>query len=448
MQLKNSLSQKQLMQVSPAFLQSLKVLQMGTLELTDYVNNTVIENPLLETSFPDIDARFEEINAIKWISRYSYFRAFSSEHVDSKQYMESLSLKVKDTLQEHLMEQINPEMISHSLEQTLKVIIYELNDNGYFEESDAAYAARYSFPEKTVHDAVSLIQQLDPPGVGAHNLAEQLSLQLRRFGKSKLAITIAEDHLDDMARGLFNKISKATGASRASLQMACDEIRSMDPRPCASFSRHESATRVSPDVIVDVEDGVFKIIDLTNGRPELHLNSYYCQMLESSTAPEVTAYLKEKLTQAQKLINDIESRTSAMIRCVKCITEKQRPFFTTESNDLFPMTYDNIAQELGVYESTVSRIVNSKYLLCSKGLFPLKYFFSTAITNVSGSDVSNKSVKSFISDLVDSEDKRSPLSDQDIADMLREKGIVVARRTVAKYREELNIPSTRGRKRL
>ena len=162
----------------------------------------------------------------------------------------------------------------------------------------------------------------------------------------------------------------------------------------------------------------------------------------------MTAYLKEKLSQAQKLINDIESRTSTMIRCVERITEKQRPFFTTESNDLCPMTYDDIAHDLGVYESTISRIVNNKYLLCSKGLFSLKYFFSTAISNVSGSDVSNKSVKSYIAELIKSEDKTSPLSDQDIVSVLRGKGIIVARRTVAKYRDELNIPSTRGRKRI
>ena len=449
MDLQAKQNQKQLQQISPAFLQSLQVLQMDNLELTDYINKIAVENPVLETAPADLSSKFEEISSIKWISRYPYFRQSMSDDVDSKKYMESLSAKTDTTtLQEYLLEQIDPDVLSSSFIRVIRVIIYELNDNGHFEESPEAYAQRYSFNEAAVRDAISYIQQLEPAGVGARNLSEQLSLQLQRQNINGLPRKIAEDHLEDMAQGLFNKIAKATKASREEIQDACDTIRSLNPRPCAGYSKRESASHITPDVIINVKNGAIDIIDLSAGRPTVYLNEFYYNMLKSSTDPEVVSYLKEKVAQVQKLINDINSRTSTILKCAEAIAAKQQKFFMTDSNDLFPMTYDDIAYDLGVYESTISRIVNSKHLLCSKGIFPFKHFFSKGLTNLAGSDVSNKSIKYAVAELVKKEDKQNPLSDQEIADILSKRGILVARRTVAKYRTELNIPSTRSRRRV
>ena len=420
MDLQTKLNQKQQQNISPAFLQSLQVLQMDNLELSEYINRIAIENPVLETSPPDLSSKFEEISSIKWISRYPYFRQSMSEDIDSKKYIESLSAKTDNTtLQEYLTEQIDTAALSTSLKRVISVIVYELNNNGYFEESPDVYAQRYSFDEKEVIRAISYIQRLEPAGVGARSLSEQLSLQLQRRNLNGLERTIVENYLEDMAHGLFNKIAKATKASREEIQNACDNIRSLNPRPCAKYSKRETASHITPDIIINIKNGSVDIIDLSAGRPSVHLNDFYIDMLKSSSDPEVVSYLKEKAAQAQKLIND-----------------------------LLPMTYDDIAYELDVYESTVSRIVNSKYLLCSKGLFPFKYFFTKGLTSLDGSDISNKSVKYAVAELIKKEDRQNPLSDQEIADILSKRGILVARRTVAKYRAELNIPSTRARKRI
>ena len=449
MDLQTKLNQKQQQNISPAFLQSLQVLQMDNLELSEYINRIAIENPVLETSPPDLSSKFEEISSIKWISRYPYFRQSMSEDTDSKKYIESLSAKTDNTtLQEYLTEQIDTAALSTSLKRVISVIVYELNNNGYFEESPDVYAQRYSFDEKEVIRAISYIQRLEPAGVGARSLSEQLSLQLQRRNLNGLERTIVENYLEDMAHGLFNKIAKATKASREEIQNACDNIRSLNPRPCAKYSKRETASHITPDIIINIKNGSVDIIDLSAGRPSVHLNDFYIDMLKSSSDPEVVSYLKEKAAQAQKLINDINSRASTILKCAGNIAAKQKNFFLTESNDLLPMTYDDIAYELDVYESTVSRIVNSKYLLCSKGLFPFKYFFTKGLTSLDGSDISNKSVKYAVAELIKKEDRQNPLSDQEIADILSKRGILVARRTVAKYRTELNIPSTRARKRI
>ena len=447
MDIKINQSQKLMQHISPEYLQTLNILQMSSIELTEYINSAIIENPVLDMdSSGSLSVTSDLLASVSWLSKYPMLRSSFSDDTDGKKYMESLPSKSHETLQTYLLEQIRPGALPSEIEEAVRIIVYELNNNGYLEEAPEEYAARYNLPVKTAVTAVSFIKTLEPAGVGARNLSEQLTLQLERAGSYPLSRTIVQAHLSDMANGNFNKISKNTGASREDILEACEVIRALDPRPCAAFGRYESAIHMTPDVIIDTENDRLKVIDLKNTGPAVCLNTFYCQMLETSSDPALTDYLNKKISAAMKLISDIENRQSSIVSCAKSIAERQQKFFFTDSNDLAPLKYSDIAADTGVYESTVSRIVRRKYILCSKGLFSFKHFFSKSITNTSGEDISVQRIKASIAKIIKSEDQKAPLSDQAIADRLKEQSIIVARRTVAKYREELGIPSTKIRR--
>ena len=210
MKIKTSQSQKQLQKLSPAFIQSQKILQMGNIELSAHINEAVIENPVIDVEQSEADEKYEEISTIKWLSRYPYYRSIVGSDINSKKYMESFADETEITLQEHLLDQIRPGQFSKKFETVIKVMVYELDDNGHFGELPQAYASRYSFSEESVRKAIMFIQTLEPAGVGAGSVSEQLVLQLKRKGADELSVEIAEHHLNDMAQGLFNKISKET----------------------------------------------------------------------------------------------------------------------------------------------------------------------------------------------------------------------------------------------
>ena len=280
--------------------------------------------------------------------------------------------------------------------------------------------------------------------MGARTLQQCLKLQLLRRGEHGLALTIVKHHLEDMAKNHYHQIARATGASREEIQHACRLIRSLDPKPGAAFAPREVSSYVNPDLIVWEENGTLDVAFLERNSPMIHISPYYRDLLHSSKDTQVKTYLHEKLRQADWVIQNIEQRKNTVLRCARCIVQRQEAFFLRGKDHLSPLTQAEVATALELHESTISRAIRDKYIQCSWGTFPMSFFFSRALAGQE--NVSTSRVKSILRDLIAEEDKAKPLSDQKLCDMLTAQGLTVSRRTVAKYRDEMGLPSAPGRK--
>jgi RNA polymerase sigma-54 factor len=307
--------------------------------------------------------------------------------------------------------------------------------------------------EETVVQALSLVQSLEPAGIAARNLSECLCLQLHRMDNvDPLAIRIARDYLDALARSRYAFLAKELKVSQNQVRAACEHIRTLKPKPGTGFATRDDIVYITPDVnVVKVQDH-FEIYTDDYCFPSITLNSYYRDIVNVTDNCDVRDYLVNKMHQAQWVIKSIEQRRSTLVACAECIVQLQEEFFRQRGGHLVPMTLADVARRLDVHESTVSRAIRDKYLRCSKGVFPLSHFFSRGLgkrTSQPGADelcTSADAVKALISELVAGEDKKQPLSDQKLCERLGERSADISRRTVAKYREELCIPCASARK--
>ena len=300
-----------------------------------------------------------------------------------------------------------------------------------------------------VEKALELIQSFNPPGLGARDLCECLILQLRQYDKdSELARNIIYNHLNDLGRGRLNRIAQKVGAPVQKVQEICDLIRSLDPKPGLQFSGDEIKIYY-PDIIVEKIDGEYVVIINDTNFPRLIVNNKYESMLKQADtqSEEARKYLEEKMGSAIWLIRSIEQRRMTLYKVSRCIVDLQTEFLDKGVKYLKPMTLRQVAELINVHESTVSRATTNKYIQTPQGLFELKYFFSTGVEASGDDKISSKSIKHMIQDIIAGEDPQHPISDEAIAQQLQAKGIRISRRTVAKYRQELNIPSTSARRR-
>ncbi len=439
------LEQKQEQQLSAQTIQSLEILQMSAAELEQYLDNLLLENPVLERE--EVHAAEEGsvlISAMEWRNAHSR-QSTAGATMQQRKNADIPAETTQETLYEHLSAQIAWNRLPHALQQGVKGVLSGLNDNGYLEESEGELALRCGAAPQVIAQAERLVRTLEPAGVGARSLAECLALQLERGGGDALAETIVRAHLEDMAQHHYNRIAQCTGASRQAIQTACDKIRALHPRPGAAFAATEHLHYIAPDVVV-IQNGDGYEISLTDGREwELKISEYYLQMLQTNGDAEVQRYLTGKIRQANWVMECLAQRKSTLLRCAEGIVARQKDFFDGKSDRLCPMTQGELAQQLGVHSSTVSRAVREKYLQCRRGAFPLRAFFSAAVG--SGEEQTGvDAVKQALKALVAQEDRTHPLSDQKLTEKLQQQGHNVARRTVAKYREEMNIPSATGRK--
>ena len=305
-------------------------------------------------------------------------------------------------------------------------------------------AAGAGVPEEELRRSIGILQTLEPAGVGAADLSRCLYLQLRRIGDDGPATQIVLHHLEALARNRYHQIAQTLHISQEEVRRAQQRIRQLDPRPGRQFSPPEPAPMVYPDVFVVEQEGEFVCDDHRRPAPMLHLNRYYQDLYRQTDDPEVKKYLAEKLVQAENVLFALRQRESTMLRCARFVAAGQQAFFRDGPRALRPMYMTEAAQALDVHLSTVSRAVKDKYLQCRQGVFPLSYFFSAPAPD--GSDVSRRAVLLQLRELIDGEDKAHPLSDEKLRCLLEQKGCVLSRRTVAKYRDELHIPSTAGRK--
>ena len=283
--------------------------------------------------------------------------------------------------------------------------------------------------------------------MGAENLAQCLELQLQRIHAQGPVLDIVRDHLEALAKRHYRAIASKLSISVEEVQQAERMIRELEPRPGAPFEQPGQVQYILPDVFLEEEDGVL-VAKLRGGeRPPIQVSSYYRTLLKQSDDREVKTYLTEKLRQADGVLRALEQRDSTLRRCAQCIANWQREFFREGPRMLRPMRLADVAQELGLHESTISRAVREKYLQCSRGVYPMSYFFSrSATTQTGGAEVGAAAAKALLGRLVEREDKEHPMSDQKLCEAMAELGCPISRRTVAKYREDLNIPSASGRK--
>lgn len=441
-----SLQIKQTQKLSPQMIQTMEILQMGNLELQEYVDELLLENPVLEREGAGApDSADELLRRMEWLMGDS--RRYARRTDTGAETMAPVAVQPRtEGLYEYLRDQVDFRKLSPELRRAVESVLTGLDANGYLEESAQELALRCGQPLEAVEQAVRLIQGLEPAGVGARNLAQCLELQLQRRGEHGLAMTIVRSHLEDVAKNRYHKIAQKTGASREAIQRACRLIRSLSPKPGAAFAPVESPGILLPDLLVTQEDGKLVVSMNETRGPMLRVNAYYQKLLAESDDPQVRNYLANKMRQADWVVKGIEQRRSTLLKCGRHIAIVQEDFFRQGPGHLRPMTMSELAGELGVHPSTVSRTVREKYLQCSHGVYPLSHFFTRALSGPEGEEATAEQAKAAIAELIQGEDKRHPLSDQKLCDLLAQRDLVLARRTVAKYREAMGIAPAAGRR--
>jgi RNA polymerase sigma-54 factor len=364
---------------------------------------------------------------------------YSAEDAERRQHFMD-SLVSETSLQEYLMGQAELAELSPNTLAALRYLVGSLDDRGFLTQTPADVALQSGLPLEAVQEAVAALKSFDPPGIGAQNLSDCLLIQLAANGRGEsLPTRMVRDHFDLLARRRIPELARKLGAKADDVQAAIEEIGKLDPAPGRRFA-DDSNRVVVPDVTVVKEGDEWKIILNNDYIPRLRISSTYRDLIaKGSLSRQEREYLRERMRSGKFLIDSIEQRQRTIERITREILKAQAAFFDRGVSQLQPLTMTRIATIVGVHETTVSRAIANKYIKTPHGVFDFKYFFTPGYQADGGAAVSNTSVKEMIADTVAGEDKASPLSDQEIVVGLHGKGLTIARRTVAKYREELGI---------
>src|SRR2546426_3944767 len=455
--------------LAPQLQQSLLILQAPLLELRNLVQQEMETNPVLEelanepspdepeetkptSTDEDFKAEFDQLAKLdeEWrdyMAQSSSFSGRSQEAEDKRQFFFD-SIATQETLQQHLMGQLNQTVLNANDRKTAALIIGNIDDNGFLQTTPEEMAMNTGIAQEDFETILTLIQSFYPPGVGARDLRECLLIQLKREGKqNSLEYKIIAEHMQDLGKRRFPEIARRMGISVEQVQKSANNIAQLDPRPGQIFAAAPQ-NYVLPDVTVEKINGEYQVI--LNGEQIPHLrisNTYKDIMAQDGNGSEVKDYIRDKIRSGKFLIKSIHQRQQTISNIAHQIVSRQREFFDKGSAYLKPMTMVQIADVVGVHETTVSRAISGKYISTPQGVFEMKYFFTPGYQTSSGVSMSNTSVKEAILDLVKDESGSAPLSDKEIVEILSQRGIPIARRTVAKYRTELNIlPSNMRRK--
>jgi RNA polymerase sigma-54 factor len=364
---------------------------------------------------------------------------YTSEDAERRQHFFD-SLVSETSLQEHLMQQAELADLPEQVLAAMRHLVGSLDDRGFLTQTPSDIALQTGLPLEAVQEAVKALKTFEPPGIGAKDLAECLLLQLQAKGRSDaLATRMIRDHFDLLTRRRIPELARKLGADADAVQSAIEEIGKLDPAPGRRFAEDNNRV-VVPDVTVEKEGDEWKISLNSDYIPRLRISSTYRDLIAKGTlSKEERDYLRERMRSGKFLIDSIEQRQRTIERITREIINAQKEFFEHGVSHLKPLTMTQIADVVGVHETTVSRAIANKYIKTPHGVFDFKYFFTPGYQSNTGAAVSNTSVKDMIAELVTLEDKSAPLSDQELVAKLQEKGITIARRTVAKYREELGI---------
>ncbi|KAB3530200.1 RNA polymerase factor sigma-54 [Alkaliphilus serpentinus] len=448
------LEQTQKLVMTPQLQQAIKILQLTSIELDQFIQAQLETNPFLDIN-EEAPIEHEKIDKKKEIDWKEYSQqqnevsdykgqSYNSENDFSYENIVS----ERQTLQDYLINQLYLTLLMASHREIGEYIINSLDENGYLTTDLEEIIREFNVDHTTVEGILKIIQTFDPPGVAARNLKETLLIQLDHMGVtcSKIHQIISES-LEEIADNKFPHIAKKMGISVEEVQGICDFIRTLEPKPGRRFS-YDRNSYIVPDAVVKVLNDEFIIVLNDYNAPRLIIREDYKRLLMGCEEKEETIkFINDKLNSASWLLRSIEQRRQTIYNVISVIIEKQKAFFRYGKKHLKPMTLKEVADEIKVHESTVSRATSGKYVETPVGTFELKYFFSSGIEGIDGEGVSSESIKSFIKEIIDGENPKKPFSDNKIAQMLTKKGMPISRRTVAKYRDDLLIAASSKRKR-
>jgi RNA polymerase sigma-54 factor len=449
--------------LAPQLQQSLHILQAPALELRNIVQQELQTNPVLEEEIGtfeseerakddrEFEEEFERLAKLdeEWRDYMSQNVSYSSRNPEDEERRQFFfdSIASQETLQHHLWEQLNTADVSGSQRETAELIIGNIDDFGFLQGSLEEISQNTGHPLGELEEMLSLIQTFHPVGVGARNLRECLLIQLHRLGKeNSLEYQIVDEHLEDLGRKRLPELARRLGVSVEQVQKAANFISTLDPKPGQIFTPDPN-NYVLPDVSVDKVGDEYTVSLNADQIPHLRISKTYKDLMtQGANGTDVRDYIREKIRSGKFLIKSIHQRQQTILNIANEIVKRQSEFLENGTAYLKPMTMVQIAEAVGVHETTVSRAISGKYMATPQGVFEMKYFFTPGYQTAAGAALSNTSVKEAISDMVRNEDARNPLSDKEIVDVLSDRGIPIARRTVAKYRAELNILPSNLRK--
>jgi RNA polymerase sigma-54 factor len=483
---------KQELKINPRLYQAMDLLYMPLLDLQNHLKQELLNNPFLDMIEPDEeddetedgeiqDEAVAETEAeknekegkdeIDWeeILLDGFDAGGRREEHEEREYYEPVTVDTRD-LADHLRDQVSLLDLNGRQMYLADEFIGNVNEDGYLacglekivegvnesvlklaEESDADAVANFAMYTMEEADAMlSIVQSLDPPGVGARDLRECLMLQLREAGlEHSVPFRLVRDCFEELIAHRWSEISKRFGISPIDVQKAADEIAKLDPKPGLIYS-DASDNYIIPDLLVDKIDGKYFVFLNDANLPRLKLSKAYQEIARDKKKfdGENKEFISNKLNSANWMIQAIEQRRQTMLKVMNYIVERQREFFEKGVQFLKPLTLREVAEVISMHESTVSRVTNEKFVQTPRGVLPLKFFFSSGLSTTAGEDVSARGIKAQIEKLVTEEDPKHPLTDQAIVNILKETGVQIARRTVAKYRDQLGVLSARMRKRV
>lgn len=495
MALGQSLQQKLLQKLSPQQIQLMKLLQVPTANLEERIKEELEENPALEHTEEDHEDQFDETKDEFDSSAEEDFEAEGSqdeyENVDISEYVSDddgeiadykmrddnypeiddnkvVPYKIEASFHEHLQEQLLMLKLDDNQKKIAEQIIGSIDDDGYLRRETAAIVDDLAFRqniesnELEVETVIRLIQQFDPPGVGARNLQECLLLQLQRHKNERreveMAIDVLSMYFDEFTKKHYDKIQRGLNLTDDQLKDVINQIIRLNPKPGGNHGDlNKAESYVVPDFFIFNNGGKLELTLNSKNAPDLRISEGYRDMLreydkgskKDRRQKEAVIFIKQKIDAAKWFIDAIKQRQHTLTSVMETIMEYQREFFMTgDETVLRPMILKDIAERTALDISTVSRVANSKFVQTEFGTYRLKFFFSESLSTDSGEEVSTREVKKILSDLIEAESKKKPLSDEKLTELLQERGYNIARRTVAKYREQLNIPVARLRKEL
>lgn len=498
MEIKQQLRLSQQLVMTPQLQQAIRLLQLSRLELIDEVRKELDNNPVLSDEEPDARAKRREPGGASEPGapppeQPSFERVAVSEdaratekatrEVDWEKFLENRTLQQSTpsnrgghdelppieqnltkprSLRDHLLWQLQMSDFTDLERRFAELVIGNLDEKGYLdlagvERPDGTRTADLTIDDLAAESGLhpddaplvlELLQNFDPLGVAARDLRECLLIQAKTYGYDEIELSIIENHLHNLEKHNYQAISRELKIPVEEVYEAAKEIQKLESRPARNFTDTDERTiGITPDVYVIKDGDEFTVLDNDRGIQRLFINEALTKRLRAD--PSAKEFIDEKLRNAQWLIRAIEQRRKTIIRVTECIVEKQRDFFERGAAHLKPMILRDVAESVGMHESTISRVTTNKYVHTPQGLFELKYFFNSSIRRVANEDIASESVKQAIRKLIDDEDKQNPLSDQVIVELLEKaEGIKIARRTVAKYREMLGIIASSRRKRM
>ena len=478
--LKQNLKLKLSQKLSPQQIQLMKLIQLSTLDLEQKIQNEIGENPALEKGIENqntdsLDDIYEnsEITDSKEIEINEYINndetplyKFNSNNYSTEDE-KSINISGEISFHQNLLQQMGNLIFDEKETKISEFLIGSIDDSGYIRRTneeiidDLAFTQNLVVSDDELNKVLKLIQTLDPPGIGSRSLKESLIIQLKKKKNPKsetlLAKEILKKDFDLFSKKNFSKLQEKYKISQIELKNAIDVISKLNPKPGISSSSNLTANQIIPDFILTIEEGAIEVSLNNRNSPHLKISNSYKEMLEgyvnnknkTKSDNDAILFIKQKLDSAQWFINAIEQRYQTLSLTINAIIDFQKEYFLTgDERKLKPMILKDIAEKINMDISTISRVANSKYIETPYGIKLLKTFFSEGFKNEDGENISSIEIKNILESLINKEDKSNPITDEEISKLLKEKGYIVARRTVAKYREQLEIPISRMRKEL